>query len=45
MPMRAMEAVTFSGYGGLRKVELPKPQPARNRVLVHVTAAGVTPLD
>ena len=43
--MRAMEGQTFSGYGGLRQVELPKPQPARNRVLVRVTAAGVTPLD
>jgi NADPH2:quinone reductase len=43
--MRAMEAETFSGYGGLRQIELPKPQPAKNRVLVRVTAAGVTPLD
>ncbi len=43
--MRAIEAKTFSGYGGLRQVELPKPQSARDRVLVRVTAAGVTPLD
>ncbi len=43
--MRAIEAETFSGYGGLRQTELPKPQPARGRVLVRVTAAGVTPLD
>jgi NADPH2:quinone reductase len=43
--MRAIEAKTFSGYGGLRQTELPKPQPARDRVLVRVTAAGVTPLD
>jgi NADPH2:quinone reductase len=43
--MRAIEANTFSGYGGLRQVELPKPQPAKDRVLVRVTAAGVTPLD
>jgi NADPH:quinone reductase len=43
--MRAIEAETFSGYGGLRQVELPKPQPAKDRVLVRVTAAGVTPLD
>ncbi|HZZ62359.1 MAG TPA: zinc-binding alcohol dehydrogenase family protein, partial [Roseiarcus sp.] len=43
--MRAMEAETFSGYGGLRQIELPKPQPAKGRVLVRVTAAGVTPLD
>ncbi len=43
--MRAIEAAAFSGYGGLRQVELPKPLPAKNRVLVRVTAAGVTPLD
>jgi NADPH2:quinone reductase len=45
MAMRAIEAETFSGYGGLRQIELPKPQPTKDRVLVHVTAAGVTPLD
>jgi NADPH2:quinone reductase len=45
MVMRAIEANTFSGYGGLRQVELPKPQPAKDRVLVRVTAAGVTPLE
>jgi NADPH:quinone reductase len=45
MAMRAIEAKTFSGYGGLRQTELAKPQPARDRVLVRVTAAGVTPLD
>ncbi len=43
--MRAIEAATFSGYGGLRQTELPKPQPAKDRVLVRVTAAGVTPLE
>jgi NADPH2:quinone reductase len=43
--MRVIEAKTFSGYGGLRQAELPKPQPATDRVLVRVTAAGVTPLD
>ena len=43
--MRAIEAETFSGYGGLRQIELPKPQPAKDKVLVRVTAAGVTPLD
>src|ERR1700693_3323889 len=45
MAMRAIEAKTFSGYGGLRQIELPKPQPVKDRVLVRVTAAGVTPLD
>src|SRR5690349_818542 len=43
--MLAIEAQTFTGYGGLRQVELPKPQPAKGRVLVRVAAAGVTPLD
>jgi NADPH:quinone reductase len=43
--MPAIEATTFSGYGGLRRTELPKPQAAKDRVLVRVTAAGVTPLD
>jgi NADPH:quinone reductase len=43
--MRAIEAETFSGYAGLRQIELPKPPPVRDRVLVRVTAAGVTPLD
>jgi NADPH:quinone reductase-like Zn-dependent oxidoreductase len=43
--MRAIEAKTFSGYAALRQAEYPKPQPAKDRVLVRVTAAGVTPLD
>jgi hypothetical protein len=32
--MRAIEAKTFSGYGGLRQNELPKPQPAKDRVRI-----------
>jgi NADPH2:quinone reductase len=43
--MRAIEAKTFSGHGGPRQTELPGPQPEKDRVLVRVTAAGVTPLD
>src|ERR1700726_3696612 len=43
--MRAIEAETFSGYRGLRQIELPKPQPVKDRALVRVTAAGVTRLD
>jgi NADPH:quinone reductase len=35
----------MAGYGGLWQTELPKPQPVKDRVLVRVTAAGVTPLD
>ena len=43
--MRSIEAETFSGYDGLRRVELPKPQRTKDKALVHITAAGVTPLD
>src|ERR1700722_4974390 len=43
--MRAIEAKTFSGYGGLQQIELAKPQPAKDQVLVRIAAAGVTPLD
>src|ERR1700751_1239876 len=45
MAMRAIEAKTFSGYCGLQQTQLPQPQPERDRVLVRITAAGVTPLD
>jgi NADPH:quinone reductase len=43
--MRAMRAEQFSGYEGLKLVDLPKPAVTDGRVLVRVTAAGVTPLD
>jgi NADPH:quinone reductase len=43
--MWAIEAKTFAGYGALRQTQVPKPQASRDRVLVRVTAAGVTPLD
>src|SRR6266852_704458 len=43
--MRAMRAESFTGYGGLKLVDLPKPVVADGRVLVRITAAGVTPLD
>src|SRR6202041_1554021 len=45
IPMRAMVARTFSGYAGLQQTELAVPQPAKDKVLVRITAAGVTPLD
>jgi hypothetical protein len=38
--MRAIEAKAFSGYGGLQQIELAKPQPAKDKVLVRITAAG-----
>src|SRR2546423_12374139 len=43
--MRAIRAETFSGYQGLKLIELPKPAVTDGKVLVRITAAGVTPLD
>src|SRR3981081_3599807 len=43
--MRAMRAEKFSGYEGLKLVDLPKPAVPDGRVLLRMTAAGVTPLD
>ena len=43
--MRAMRAETFSGYEGLKLIELPKPAVTKGKALVRITAAGVTPLD
>src|SRR5256886_16108955 len=45
MMMRAVRAESFTGYGGLKLVEVPRPRRADGRVLVRITAAGVTPLD
>ena len=38
--MRAMRAETFSGYQGLKLIELPKPAVTEGKVLVRMTAAG-----
>ena len=43
--MRAMRANEFSDYEGLKLVDLPKPKVSNGKVLVRMTAAGVTPLD
>src|SRR3989442_13070671 len=43
--MRAMRAGQFSGYEGLKLVDLPKPTVSDGKVLLRMTAAGVTPLD
>src|SRR6202035_2236094 len=43
--MRAMRAEKFSGYEALKLVELPKPAVSDGRVLLRMTAGGVTPLD
>ncbi|HWN97935.1 MAG TPA: zinc-binding alcohol dehydrogenase family protein [Blastocatellia bacterium] len=43
--MRAMRAESFTRYEGLKLVEVPTPSGADGRVIVRITAAGVTPLD
>src|SRR3984893_15595574 len=43
--MRAMRAEEFSGYEGWKLIDLPKPAVSDGKVLVRMTAAGVTPLD
>ena len=43
--MRAVRAEKFSGYEALKLVELPKPALSYGKVLLRLTAAGVTPLD
>src|SRR3989454_11832663 len=43
--MRAMRAEQFNGYKELKLVDLPKPAVPDGRVLLRMTAAGVTPLD
>jgi len=43
--MRAMRAEKFGGYEGLKLVDLPKPVVSEGKVLLRITAAGVTPLD
>src|ERR1700687_3131402 len=43
--MRAMRAEGFSGYKDLKLVDIPKPAASDGRVLVKITAAGVTPLE
>jgi NADPH2:quinone reductase len=40
-----MRAEEFSGYEGLKSVDLPKPAVSDGKVLLRVIAAGVTPLD
>src|SRR5258705_8966701 len=43
--MGAMRADSFTGYGDMQQMALPKPTVSDGRVLVRLTAAGVTPLD
>jgi NADPH2:quinone reductase len=43
--MQAMRAERFIDYEGLKLVDLPKPEVSDGKVLLRMTAAGVTPLD
>ncbi len=43
--MRAMRAESFAGYAALKLVEVPRPRVTAGRILVRITAAGVSPLD
>jgi NADPH2:quinone reductase len=43
--MRGMRAEVFGGYQDLKLVDIPKPHVSDRRVLVRITAAGVTPLE
>ena len=43
--MRVMRASELKGYEYLELVDLPKPDVSDGKVLVRMTAAGVTPLD
>jgi len=43
--MRAMRAEGFGGYEDLKLADIPRPSLSEGRVLIRITAAGVTPLD
>src|ERR1700744_2992607 len=43
--MRAIVAERLGGYQNLKLADIPEPTVSNGRILVHITAAGVTPLD
>lgn len=43
--MRAMQAAAFGGYDSLNLADVEKPVATDGKLLVRITAAGVTPLD
>jgi NADPH:quinone reductase len=43
--MRAMRAEGFRGSEDLKLTDIPRPSVSEGRVLIRITAAGVTPLD
>lgn len=42
--MGTMTALEFKGYEDLKLIDVPKPEASDGRVLVRMTAAGVTPV-
>jgi len=43
--MRAIVAERFGGYQDLKLADILEPTVSNGRILVRITAAGVTPLD
>src|ERR1700760_5124047 len=43
--MRAMVAERFDGSQNLKLADIPEPAVSNGKVLLRITAAGVTPLD
>jgi NADPH:quinone reductase-like Zn-dependent oxidoreductase len=43
--MRAIVAERFGGYQDLKLADIPEPVVSNGRILVRITASGVTPLD
>src|SRR5580700_10376087 len=43
--MRAIVAERFGGYQDLKLADIPEPMVSNGRILVRITASGVTPLD
>jgi len=43
--MRAMRAQGFGGYQDLKLTDIPSPSLSEGRILLRMTAAGITPLD
>jgi len=43
--MRAMQAAAFGGYDSLKLADVEKPVATDGKLLVRISAAGVTPLD
>src|SRR5580704_9936118 len=43
--MRGMRAEVFGGYEDLKLTDIPRPSVSDGRVLIRITAAGITPLD